>query len=244
MWQDRLSKPTATAKAELKENVNTQRHLSHMSIWRLCNANFSTEPVEVALRQAAEAVCQRSGISDDVPSKSMPYSSYHIHPRGGSKYEQHSGAYAKSPFVASPKRETFAGGTATHRVVLSLLFVDREHATRNWKCWTHLDTCDSLATTTVQQSLWPEWHLLRNERFSASSNAHKICVHEADFEELAHNLCNQMTFWSEACEYGIEKKPTTKKSIRHIALERNTNVAVAWVECPQQILYCWMLHIN
>ncbi|CAN7981887.1 unnamed protein product [Ixodes pacificus] len=53
------------------------------------------------------------------------------------------------------------------------------------------DECDSVAETTVLQSLCPEWHLLRKERLFASSKSRRICVREAVFEEFAHDLRNQ-----------------------------------------------------
>ncbi|KAG0427177.1 hypothetical protein HPB47_025760, partial [Ixodes persulcatus] len=73
------------------------------------------------------------------------------------------------------------------------------------------DECDSVAARTVQQSLCPEWQLLRKDRLSASSKAHRIRVREADFEELAHDLCNQKKFQSNACKYGTETEPTARK---------------------------------
>ncbi|CAN7982906.1 unnamed protein product, partial [Ixodes hexagonus] len=73
------------------------------------------------------------------------------------------------------------------------------------------DMCDSVAATTVQQSLCPEWHLLRKERLSASSKARTIRVREADFAELARDLCTQKKCQSKACKYGIETEPTARK---------------------------------
>lgn len=73
------------------------------------------------------------------------------------------------------------------------------------------DTCNHIAVNTVQQSMCPEWHLLRKERLSASSKAHRIRIRTANFEELARDLCNVKPFYGQACKYGTDMEATARK---------------------------------